>query len=268
MGKTAFPDKMDNYWEKIMKNKGTMLATAIAAALVLSACGGGGGGTDTDTASTGSAEGFYTGTTGDDRTLTGAVMANGTYYVMYSHPGLPTTIGGFAQGAGVSNNGSFVSSSGTDFNFEGNGVSPVTVSASYRARSSFSGTISAADGSNTFTATYSTEYEKNPSLITLAGTYNGVIQDVIGGGAATVYISADGNVTGTTSTECSFTGLVAPATVGNAYAVGLTFAGNACLLVGQSLGGAAFYDSTSKTLYSAIFDSARTYGAVFVGTKP
>lgn len=250
-----------------MANKSLKLLAISIMATAIAGCGGGGGGSG-DTADTRTAEGFYAGSTGDSRAVTAAVMQNGTYYVLYSRPGLPSTIGGFVQGSGSSSNGTYTSNSGTDFNFEGGGNIPVTVSATYQPKQSISARITAAGGSNTATGAYSAEYEKVPSLTTLAGTYSGVFQDAIGDGAATVQITAAGNVTGSTNTGCNIAGLVEPATAGNGYALGMTFSGAACPLLGLTLGGAVFFDSTAKAIYAAAFNSARTYGAVFVGTKP
>jgi hypothetical protein len=240
------------------------IGAALLSAFALAACGGGGGSSSTET----SAEGFYEGTTGDNREIVGAILPNGTYYVLYTGSNNPGAIGGFVQGTGTANNGSFSSSNGTDFSFEGHGVNPVTVSASYRTKQSLSGTVSSGSDSNTFTSTYSAEYEKTPSLETIAGTYSGIVQDAFGSGGATITMATNGTVTGATSTGCDLSGTIEPAAQGNAYAVGLTFSGSGCGIAGLSVGGAAFYDSVERVVYSAVFDAGRSYGAVFLGSKP
>lgn len=248
-----------------MRNKHGVCLGVLAASL-LAACGGGGG--DGSSVAESSAAGFYDGTTSDNRVITGAVMPNGTYYVLYSASGSPSTIGGFVQGTATASNGSFSSSDGRDFNFEGAGTFDVSVSASYRTKSSLSGTVSAGGQSSSFSSTYNAEYEKTPSLDVLAGTYNGITQDATGTGSATVQVATNGTVTGSTNTGCDIDGVVEPAAEGNAYALGITFSGGSCPVAGLSLSGAAFFDSIHKELYAAAFDAPRSYGTVFIGAKP
>ena len=110
------------------------------AAMMMAGCGGGGDSSPTSSATTstntsttttpptttppvaGSAEGLWTGITNLNRSLTGLVLSDGSYYVLYSGINNPNSIAGVVQGTGTSNSGVFTSSNAKDFNLEGLGV--------------------------------------------------------------------------------------------------------------------------------------------------
>jgi hypothetical protein len=251
---------------------GTTMRTiigSILAASTLAACGGGGSDSSSSDGPATSAQGLWTGTTSTNRTVTGLVLSDGSYYVLYSPVGSPTLIAGVVQGSGTSSGGSFASSNAKDFNLEGFGVLPATIAATYTSKQSFGGTIAySGSTSTTFTTHYDANYESAPSLAALAGTFSGQVASSAGTQTSTVTISANGAITTDGSSGCSTSGTVSPRTDGNAYNVSLTFGPSPCVFANQTLSGVAYFNSAIKRLYAAAPNSARTDGILFVGTKP
>jgi hypothetical protein len=248
--------------------KRKLLALAAASVLV-AGCGGGGGDSDPPPAAASSAEGLYSGTTTTGRTVTGLVLDDGTYYVLYSSVGSSTAIAGVVQGTGTSNAGTFSSSNARDFNLEGLGVLSASVSASYVARQSLNGTVSySAGGTTSFSSTYNADYDAVPSLTALAGTFSGQVASSAGAENATVTLSAAGAISGSGASGCAVSGSAAPRARGNVFNISLTFAGAPCLFANQTLSGIAYFDAATKRLYAAAPNAGRTDGVLFVGVKP
>lgn len=240
--------------------------TLIALAMLLTACGGGGGGSDTDTAS--GAQGLWVGTTSTNRAATGLVFSDGTYYVLYSAVGQPNIIAGAVQGSSTASGGSWSSSNARDFNLEGLGVSSGTLSGSYTARQSVSGTVTYSGGTTgSFSGTYNTDYEITPTLTALTGTYTAQVAFSQGVQSGLVTIDSAGNISASAQ-GCSSTGTATPRTDGNAYNVRVTFGGSPCFFAGQTFNGVAYYDAANRTIYAAAPNAARTDGMIVVATKP
>lgn len=245
---------------------------AIAAAAVVCACGGGDGGDGgdvfTNPGTTSQAQGLWVGTTSTNRAVTGLVFSDGTYYLLYSVSGDPSLIAGVTQGHETANGTSFSSSDGRDFNLEGLGVLSGSVSGTFAARQSINGTISYSGGQQvTFSGTYDASYEIVPTIAAIAGTYTGQIASPVGVQNATFTVASDGSVSGTSS-GCSATGTLAPRTDGNAYNAVITFGPAPCVFANQTFAGAAYYNASTKHIYAAAPNSARTSGVLFVGVKP
>jgi hypothetical protein len=128
----------DEFDRKKGENMKRMLAIGLLSVVVVTGCGGGGSnGDDSGT----SAEGLWNGTTSNGRAMSGLVLDDGTYWVLYSLMGNSAVIAGGVQGTGSSRNGTFTSSNGRDFNLEGLGVNDVDVSANYVMEESLSGSV-------------------------------------------------------------------------------------------------------------------------------
>lgn len=241
---------------------------------VVAGCGGGGGGGSSDSGSTPapatSAEGLWVGSTDNDRAVTGLVLDDSTYWVLYSIMGNSAIIGGAVQGSGTSQNGSFTSVNGRDFNLEGLGASDVTVNASYVMEQTFSGTIEYAGTGEqiTFTSSYDSDYELTPSLAAISGTYSGAASTSGGTESATVTVSDSGAISGSGASGCSFTGSASPRAQGNVYNLSVTFGGGVCANGTSTVTGVAYFDAETKQLRSAALNSAKTDGFIYVGTKP
>lgn len=248
---------------------GCVKAIVITTALVsIAGCGGGGGGGDGgDTATGSAAQGLWVGTTDTNRTVTGIVLSDGTYYVLYSRTGNANIIAGLVQGTGSSGAGTFSSSNARDINFEGFGVLPASVSANYAAKQSFNGTVSySAGGATSFTTTYDADYGVAPTLAAIAGRFSGQVATSQGVESVTLTVSTSGAISSGGS-SCSFSGRATPRGDGNAYDMSLTFGAAPCFFANQTLTGIAYYSASSKQLFGAALNAARSNGGLFVGTR-
>lgn len=244
--------------------------SASPATLALVGCGGGGvGGSSPSPPASTTAEGLWIGSTSTSRTVTGIVLDNGTYWVLYSSPNNSAVIAGAVQGTGTSLNGSFSSSDAKDFNLEGQGINNATVSASYNAKQSFNGTVtfSGSTPSGTFTSTYNPAYEQTPSLTSVSGTYFGTAAFVGGTEAATVVVTSTGQITGIGVSGCQFSGNATPHPKGNVFDVVVTFGGGVCSNGSSTVTGIGYFDATQNRIYSMALNSARSNGFIAVGTK-
>lgn len=244
-----------------------MRISIIALSIAVGLAGCGGGGSDSPTAIP---DGLYAGTTNTGRTITGLVLDDGTYYVLYSVAGNPSLIAGVVQGTGTGRNGSFTSSNGVDINLQGSGVLPANVSAGYALKQFLNGSITYPTLSQTitFTGVYDNKYELAPSLAALAGTYTGTAANPSGSESATLTVSTLGAVSGSGVSGCTFSGTVTPRAKGNAYNATLTFGGSPCLFANTTVTGGAYFDALNKRLYAVGLKAARDNGVIFVGTKP
>jgi hypothetical protein len=215
-----------------------------------------------------SAVGLWEGTTSTNRTLTGLVLPDGTYYVFYSKVATPSVIGGVTQGAGSTLGSSFSSSNAMDFNGEGLGTTAGTVSASIVTRQSLNGSIGYASGQPVvFTAAYRVQFEATPTLAAVAGIYVGQALLATGPQNTTISVSSTGAIS-SNSNGCSMTGSAVPRSDANAYNVTLTFGPSPCLFATQTTSGLAYFDATTKRLIAATPNSTRSAALVFFGTKP
>lgn len=252
--------------------KGNLLVSIL---LILAGSISGCGGSDDSSSSpppvaATSAEGMWIGSSGSNRSVTGVVLEDGTYWFLYSQMGNPPIIAGVVQGSGSSQNGSFTSSNGKDFDFEGTQIFDVSVASSYVMKQTLNGTVIYANnaGQTTFTSTYDADYDLTPDVNLLIGTYLGSATTAGAPEAVTVTVSAPNSITGTGTSGCNFAGSVSPRSHGNIYDVSVTFAGGACSNGTSTVNGIAFFDAATKTLHSAALNSDRTNGFVYVGTKP
>jgi hypothetical protein len=242
----------------------TIKAVGAAIILIASLVGCGGGGGDSSPSSQTSAEGFWEGTTANS-TITGVVLDDGTYYVIYSPVG-----SGYIQGSSTSNNGSFTSNNARDFNFRVSRVYSATIDASYTEKQSFAGRISySAENRPSFSASYNSRYEDAPSLTALAGTFAGSAVSLLGSENIALTITSDGAVSGIGAiSRCSATGTVSPHSSGNIYDLSLTSGGAPCPRPGETVTGILYYNSSNKTVIAAAQNSTRTEGFLFAGVKP
>jgi hypothetical protein len=247
-----------------------LLAASILLAGAAAGCGGSGsdGGNDAPTATT--AEGLWNGTTNSGRTTVGLVLDDGEYWVIYTLVGNNAVIAGAVQGDGESRNGSFTSSNGRDFNFEGVGVNDLTVDASYVMKQSFSGSLKYKTSGTqfTFAGTYDAAYELTPSLSSVAGSYTGSALTSGGVEFATTTISSSGSITGSSASGCSFSGSISPRAHGNVYNLTITFAGGVCANGSSTVTGVGYFDAGTKQIIAAGLNGSRTDGFISVGTKP
>lgn len=244
--------------------------TALVSILLVASCsgGGGGGGSLPAPVPVTSAEGLYLGTTSNNRTMTGLVLDDGTFYVFYSQVGNPSVISGAVQGNGVSNNGSFSSTNVRDFSLEGLGVLTATVSASYASRQTLNGVITYSSGNAiSFASTFDAAYDTVPLLSTLAGTYSGEVAFSQGVESASATVSTAGVLSGVGASGCTVTGSVAPRSRGNVFNLSLTFGAAPCFFNNQTMTGVAYFDAPTKRLYAFAPTATRSDAVLFLGVK-
>jgi hypothetical protein len=245
------------------------IASASMCALLLAACGGGGSG---GTGGGISAEGAYSGTlTGGTSTqFQLLVLENDEYWALYGVPsGSQFLVRGFIQGQGSSANPNFTSSNAKDF-----GASPAasgSITATYSAGQSITGTATGAGGTSSFSgtpiATSSYDYSAAASLPAIAGNWTMMS---LTGTVVTLNIGSNGNFTANAS-GCAISGTVTPRPSGkNVFNVSLTFGSAPCALPGLSgTGIAVTYITTTGTrqLIMAGVDASRQNGTALFGIR-
>ncbi|MGB6054206.1 MAG: hypothetical protein WBG17_03100 [Burkholderiaceae bacterium] len=233
------------------------LALALLASLALAACGGGGSGTQTAGDSgdpppsvaepVATIDGFYEGRTSLDQSVTGVILSDNSFFLLYSQPNDPATLTGAVFGSGDARNGSF-SSTAQDIRLDGS-VQAASLSASYEPKKSFDGTLSYADNSSaTFTASYNPAYETTPTLAALAGVYHGTIATPGRHEDLTLTVDSEGNMSGPLLCGCNVSALAAPLETGNAYRVKIEFTGGDHPLSNQVFAGIAYLDAARGRL--------------------
>ena len=221
----------------------------------------------TTTPTTGTAEGLWNGNTSTSRTLTIAVLDDGTMYAFYSAVANPAVIAGVIQGNGTSNNGTFMASNVKDF---GIGVTALeaTVSANFGARQFFNGSINyQAGGTVSFNTSYNTAYDTTPAIVSFTGVYQGQVGSSVGAQPATITMASDGTFTGSEQSGCTFTGKATVRTRGNVLDQSITFGGSPCFFAGSTFQGVVYLDLLTRRLFAAAPNTSRTDAVIFFGTK-
>jgi hypothetical protein len=236
----------------------------------LASCGGSGDSAVAPPApDLGTAEGLWTGSDSNNRSVAGVVLDTGQYWFIYTAMGNNAVLAGAVEGNSTSSNGTFTSSNGIDFNLEGLGINDFSASGPYTKQASLNATLTESAGTTTIALTYGTDYDLTPSLMDVAGNYTG--QGIAVGTTVEtvdVSISNSGALTGSSSGGCLFTGMVTIHPKGNVYDVSVQFGGAPCAGGTGTVTGIGYYSATNKSLISAALNSDRTQGFLFLGSKP
>lgn len=213
------------------------------------------------------AEGFWHGASSNGRTTTTIVQDDGVVWTIYSAVNNPGLIGGVIHGHITRAGDTILAGDARDFNLEGLGVNDATVTATFVAQSTISGTIRYTNTTLNFGGTFDAKYLQKPSLASLAGTY--VTQSVIAGNVerVTATVTADGKMTGSGTSGCSFSGTAAPRISGNIFATKLTFNGPPCILGNQTTDGVLYFDETIGRAYGAGLNGSRTGGLLYIAQR-
>jgi hypothetical protein len=247
-----------------------LIASCITLVLLASSgCGSTGAGAGS-AATTGQAQGVYSGTTSTGETFETIVLPNDTYYALYGRTvGNVFTVSGLITGQGTSDAGQYTASV-NDYYYTGVRYSG-SVKATYAAGSSISGTVTETGNpgpvfSGTTLPISSFPYTTPASISDITGTWNG---NLFGNTPAAVSISANGSVTGS-SDGCTFSGTVTPDSSNkNFFDFTLTYGGSPCLLPYQTQSGIAvdylLSDGITHQLLAAV--SSGSYGNVFIANR-
>ena len=214
------------------------------------------------------AEGLWVGQTNNNQAVTALVLSDGSYYTLYSAEGDPSIIAGVLIGNSSMTGPNFISSNAKDFNLEGAGILSATVSAVVATKQSFDATITYQNGfTSALSARYDSDYEREPSLASITGTFFGAVAFSQGAESAEITFSQDGKFSGAGESGCSVTGFVEPRTDGNVFNISIDFGGYPCFFSNQRFTGIAYFDSYNQQLYVVAPNANRTDGMIFLGSK-
>lgn len=223
------------------------------------------------TNSTQSAEGLWRGTTSTNRTVTSLITDNGSYWTIYSAAGNSSSTAGVIMGGSSSSNGAFTAIGSRDFDFETGGQYFLTMNGSYTAKSQLSNTLTYDDSPQaivTLSSSYDGNYDTASSLTTLAGSYVGAGKTTYNSDASTTYnITSTGQISGSRANGCTFTGRATPRPNGKAYSITLNFNSSACVNGTVFTSGYAYFNPTTRQLYSVTRNSSNNDAFVFIGSK-
>ncbi len=245
--------------------RASMSAMGACVSLILAACGGGGGDDDGSFGGSSRAEGAYEGTTSQGLAFQALVLEDDTLWSIYGPiSGGVYYIAGFTQGP-VTVNGNQLTSSALR-SFTAGGVFPSTLSGSFVAGTSISGTLTTAGSPDAFTGTTvaASDYDYNAPArqADAVGTWSMPLS----GSPVSVTVTSTGAFTGSMG-ACALSGTVTPRASGkNVFNVALTFGGSPCQLPNTSLAGIGIpsQDGASRQLVVAAVDSARNNGVMLV----
>lgn len=232
------------------------------------ACGGGYGGSEVSSLpqpTAISAEGRWTGVTPTNRSVSGLLLDDGSYWLFYTVRNNPNILAGLVQGTGTSHSGSFGSSNTRDFNLEGAGIRAAMMQGTYGPKQTFHGTIRYATGDiESFRSAYDADSESAANLTLMTGSYVGFRADHH---TVTVTVDAAGTISSHSSDGCTVTGKFSPRAKGTGFHTSMTFEEGSCGNGTETVTGVAFYDTATNRLYSAALNHARTSSYLFIGTK-
>ncbi len=189
--------------------------------------GGGGGLGDgsTQTTTKVTIDGFYAGQTDSGESVTGVILPDNSYFLLYSAANDPAVFAGAIFGQGTSQNGSFSSASAHDIKLDGHAQN-VTLSASLDPKKSFNGTLAYPNNTSaTFTSSYHAGGDSLPTLAALAGVYTGTIAIPGNAEPLTLTVASDGSMNGPLLCDCNLSAVAQPSGTSNTYSVMIDFAG-------------------------------------------
>lgn len=241
----------------------------IFGALLLAGCGGGGG-SDSAAGGQSAAAGAYVGQDSNaTQDIVTIVLPSGEYFAVYGD--LSTSdLWGAVHGTGTTSGANFTDASATDYQVNNSATVAASLTATYHAGLSFSGTLTEAGGALTFSLT-----DAGLTPVTLAGlqgVYSGDFENTTNAGAATATIDAAGvvQVADASGTGCTLAGNASlQAGVTGIYHISLTYeAGADCgaAYAGKTVSGVAYLNDND--LYVAMTGDSGAIGVLFSGSRP
>lgn len=234
-----------------------LLATVACAALVMG-CGGNGGGGPLVHDPVASA-GIWSGTTTSGRAVLLATLSDGTFWALYSKIGTDE-IAGMVQGTASSAGNNFNSEDMLDFNYEGLGLRPAILDATYSFRHSLNAVVRYSNEAVNFIANYIPSLGADIGQI--VGSYTAESSSGGDFSAADFTISTSGVIDGG-RVGCTFTGTLTPRSDIDAFNLSLNFTGGACATA--SVSGIALFDG-GQLLATAV-NPGRTSSFLLAGIR-
>lgn len=248
------------------------IASMLVITGIFTACGGGhsnvnGSGSS---ATPGQAQGVFKGTTSTRADFYSIILPNDRLYAVYgSIAGNVLYVNRMMTGQGASSNGKY-SGNVTDFNYNGV-ISTASVSATYVAGTSISGTVTENGSTMSFNAaafpSSDFNYGNTATLTDITGTWTGTTLD---GTTAIVTISSTGSFVGSNA-GCSFSGIVTPDTSGkNFFNASVRYGASPCRFANQTQSGIAvdylLADGVTRQLVAGVAYGT-TSGNVFIANR-
>lgn len=243
----------------------TRLSLALVAGLLLSACGGGD-----------PYAGLWKGTIDGNREANAIVLGDGTYYMMYSKPGV-SELAGVYVGTGDFQGARFTAPKGRDYNWVGKyGRFPLSsadapLAGKLSARQSVVGSVDAR-GSLPFAVSYVRDLDDDARLSELAGSFTGTVSFRAGDRPAVFNVTATGEVSSSVN-GCPINGKAVPRSDANAFDLTIVISGPPpCLLTNLPFKGVVLFHPAERRLEAAVvfdpFKDFRGQAIVFNGVRP
>ena len=238
----------------------------------LTACGG--GGDDPAPVSAERPEGVFGGTlTGGTSTeFQMIILENGELWSIYGGS-TPTTFGvaGFVQGTIAASGTSFTSANARDYGFVP-ALAGTATGTFNKAAGTISGSVAAGSQSVSFSggpiAGSLYNYNAPASIANVIGSWT---LDSLAGDTISLTVQVNGNLSATTTSGCTFTGVITPRASGkNVFDITVTFGPAPCALPNQSASGigAAYPITGGQTqLLVALQNAGRTVGTAAFGVR-
>ena len=215
------------------------------------------------------ATGLYKGMTSNGRAIAGIVLDDDSFYAIYSGINDPSTTGGAITGTVRAAAGSFSITDAVDVNIEGLGTQVATVSGSYGEKQFIKGTTTypSSNRNVSFSANYSADYETTPTLAAIAGTFVGRANTVAGSEKITFTVSATGDISGSGTSGCTFSGTARPRASGNVYVTTIQLGAAPCGVPGATMTGISYFDRTANLDYTVVGLPGQTSKLIAIAAK-
>ncbi len=220
------------------------ILSAISLVLLIDGCGNSGGGAS-QTPVPGGAQGFYSGTTSSGLAFTAIVLPNDKFFAVYGTPNGPALqVSGAIGGQGTSLSTTYTANLIDSSNMGGNIVTFIggTLTATYVAGTSISGTIDENGTETTFTGTAVSNADLNWDTAASNNNVQGGtwVGNLVEGQITSLTITGSTFSGGSNNSGCMFTGTILPDSSGkNFFDVAITFGAVACDLPNQTAHGVA-----------------------------
>ena len=235
--------------------KKIFLISVLTLLSMMISCSGGGDDGGDNYSSGKSAAGLYKGTTNTGRNIYGLILEDGSYFFIYSASNYSNETAGALQGVSSNFDENLTSDDAMDLNIEGSGVTKGKLTITYDPKESIYGMMRLySNDVYTFTATYDSDYEKNPLLSDIAGAFSGWLAFSQGRENATLTFSSTGAITVTGNG-------------GNVYDFFISFGGAPCHFANQTMTGIAYYDLEYNRMWIVAPSDDQTDGILFEGNK-
>jgi hypothetical protein len=203
-------------------------------------------------------KGYWVGSQ-NSTTISAIVLSNGEAWIVQQDAG---SINRFSRSQLTPTSTSF-SGSGTQYNLITGTSEPLSLSGSYTEKTLLSSTGSATSGSWTMAMNYDKRFETTAKTTDAVGTWRGAYNS--NSKTVTITIATDGALTGSSTTGCSYNGVLQPRSADPAV-FDLAFT-EKCQSNTTALAGIATVNELKTGISFAVTTVDKTQGALFSGTK-